>query len=86
MRFLGISDLPYRHLPLSMKTINHEVHLKRIAGPFHEPFFNFHSSPLGLIPKHNPGKSRLIHNLCFPKGDSINSYTSREFTKVQYGA
>ena len=65
--------------------INHEIHLGRIAGPFDEPpFFNFHSSPLGLVPKHDPGKYRLIHDLSFPKGDSINSYTSREFTTVQY--
>ena len=63
----------------------HEIHLGHIAGPFDEPpFFNFHSSPLGLVPKHDPGKFRLIHDLFFPKGDSINSYTSREFTTVQY--
>ena len=36
------------------------------------------------MPKHDPGKFRLIHDLSFPKGDSINFYTSKEFTTVQY--
>ncbi|KAK2188797.1 hypothetical protein NP493_121g04040 [Ridgeia piscesae] len=31
------------------------------------PFPNFQSSPLGLVPKHDPGKLRLIHDLSFPK-------------------
>ena len=65
--------------------LRHEISLGRVAGPFQEiPFPNFQSSPLGLVPKHDPGKSRLIHDLSFPKGDSINFYTSKEFTIVQY--
>ena len=63
----------------------HEVSLGRIAGPFtHPPFNDFQSSPLGLVPKHDPGKFRLIHDLSFPRGDSINVYTSKQFTCVQY--
>ena len=63
----------------------HEVSLGRIAGPFtHPPFNDFQSSPLGLVPKHDPGKFRLIHDLSFPRGDSINLYTSKQFTCVQY--
>ena len=63
----------------------HEISLGRVAGPFQEiPFPNFQSSPLGLVPKHHPGKFRLIHDLSFPKGDSINFYTSKQFTTVQY--
>ena len=34
-----------------------------------------------LVPKHDPGKFLLIHDLSFPKGDPI---TSKEFTTVQY--
>ena len=65
--------------------LRHEISLGRVAGPFQEiPFPNFQSSPLGLVPKHDPGKFRLIHDLSFPKGDSINFYTSKEFTTVQY--
>ncbi|KAK2172939.1 hypothetical protein NP493_919g01022 [Ridgeia piscesae] len=63
----------------------HEVSLGRITGPFtHPPFNDFQSSPLGLVPKHDPGKFRLIHDLSFPRGDSINFYTSKQFTCVQY--
>ena len=63
----------------------HEISLGCVADPFQEiPFPNFQSSPLGLVPKHDPGKLRLIHDLSFPKGDSINVYTSKEFTTVQY--
>ena len=50
----------------------------RIAGPFRDiPFVNFQSSPLVLVPKHDPGKYRLIHDLSYPKSDSINAYTAR---------
>lgn len=74
------------HAPtLVDEKISHEIDLGRVAGPFETiPFNNFQSSPLGLVPKHDPGKVRLIHDLSFPKGDSINFYTSREFTTVQY--
>ena len=85
MRFSGNHQSALQASTLVNEKINHEIHLGRIAGPFDEPpFFNFHSSPLGLVPKHDPGKFRLIHDLSFPKGDSINSYTSREFTTVKY--
>ena len=63
----------------------HELSLGRIAGPFMDPPFNdFQSSPIGLVPKHDHGKFRLIHDLSFPRGDSINFYTSKQFTCVQY--
>ena len=62
-----------------------EISIGRIAGPFTKPpFTDFHSSPLGLIPKHDQGKFRLIHDLSFPRGDSINFHTSKQFTSVQY--
>ena len=65
--------------------LRHETSLGRVAGPFKEiPFTNFQNSPLGLLPKQDPGKLRLIHDLSFSKGDSINFYTSKEFTTDQY--
>ena len=61
--------------------LRHEMHLGRIAGPFQQvPFPNFQAK----LPKHEIGKFRLIHDLSFPKGDSINFYTSKEYTTVQY--
>ena len=58
---------------------------ERIAGPFlNPPFQNLVCSPLGLIPKNIPGKFRLIHDLSFPKGNSINSHIPSENSAVQY--
>jgi hypothetical protein len=47
-----------------------ELALKRMAGPFKlPPFKDFVVSPLGLVPKKEPGEFRLIHDLSFPRGD-----------------
>ena len=55
------------------------------VDPFDDPpFANLLASPLGLVAKHEPGKFRLIHDLSFPRDDSINTYTSKEFTTVHY--
>ena len=62
-----------------------ELKLGRIAGPFSAPpFEDFVISPLGLIPKKEPGAFRLIHDLSFPKGDSVNSGIPREYCSVSY--
>lgn len=41
-------------------------------------------SPLGLVPKKEPGKFRLIHHLSYPKGASINDGIPDHFCSVQY--
>ena len=65
--------------------LHKEVGLGRVVGPFDAPpFANFLASPLGLVAKHEPGKFRLIHDLSFPRDDSINTYTSKESTTVHY--
>ena len=63
-----------------------ELELNRIAGPFKDPPFNqFHVSPIGLVPKKEHNKYRLIHDLSFPKdGVSVNSSIPRHFTVVSY--
>lgn len=56
----------------------------RIAGPFKKPpLKNLVCSPLGLIPK-SDGKFRLIHDLSFPKGHSVNSDIPVENSAVTY--
>ena len=46
----------------------------RIAGPFLSPPFEpFITSPLGVVPKSEEGKFRVIHDLSFPKNNSVNS-------------
>ena len=57
----------------------------RIAGPFKKnPLKNFVCSPLGLVPKAVNGKFRLIHDLSYPKGNSINSLILPENSEVKY--
>ena len=44
-----------------------------IAGPFSQPpFENTHLNRFGVIPKSQPGEWRLITDLSFPKGRSVN--------------
>lgn len=57
----------------------------RVAGPFKNiPFDNFICSPLGLVPKSVPGKFRLIHDLSYPKGNSVNFLIPPENSQVKY--
>jgi hypothetical protein len=57
----------------------------RIAGPFHNPPFpNFISSPLGVVPKSDPGKFRVIHDLSFPRDNCVNLNIPADNSKVQY--
>lgn len=50
-----------------------EVHAGRVAGPFSSPpCASLVCSPLGLVPKKEPGKFCLIHNLSYPTGSSVN--------------
>lgn len=65
--------------------LSKEVELGRVAGPFsNPPFHNLRVSPLGVVPKKEPGKFRLIHHLSFPKGGSVNDGISREEASVSY--
>ena len=65
--------------------IEQELLSARVAGPFeYPPFHTFHSSPLGLVPKKDPGQFRVIHDLSFPKGNSINSNIPHYYSSVQY--
>ena len=62
-----------------------ELVADRFAGPFLSPLFDiFTVSPLGLCPKKEPNKFRLIHHLSYPKGNSVNDYIAKEFSSVQY--
>ena len=57
----------------------------RIAGPFASPpFEHFVSSPLGVVPKSEQGKYRVIHDLSFPKHHSVNYHIPQENSTVQY--
>lgn len=61
------------------------IQAQRIAGPFDDPpLTNFVTSPLGIVPKSEVGKYRVIHDLSFPEGQSVNTYIPRENSEVQY--
>ena len=66
-----------------------EVKEKRYAGPFKNiPYDCYIQSPIGLVPKDQGKKTRLIFHLSHPrdtqKGYSVNGQTPQEMTKVQY--
>ena len=65
--------------------IEKEVSLGRFAGPFRSaPFTPFQISPVGVVPKKETGKFRLIHHLSYPKGHSINDGIPTEQSHVTY--
>jgi hypothetical protein len=61
--------------------LDKEIHKGRIKGPFDvRPFKTFVCSPLGLVPKKEAGQFRLIHDVPYPRGNSVNSCIPPEFT------
>lgn len=68
-----------------VKKLEKEISLGRIAGPFNNrPLERLIISPVGLVPKAEPGKLRLIQHLSYPEGSSVNDGIDREYCKVQY--
>ncbi|KAJ1197584.1 hypothetical protein NDU88_001441 [Pleurodeles waltl] len=64
-----------------------EFCLNRIAGPFDSPpLKDFVCSPLGLVPKKDPGEFRLIHNLSAPRRASVNDAIDPALCSVKYAS
>ena len=73
----------------AMVVRNHiEVELQagRLVGPLNKALAPLlHTSPIGLVPKaHQPGKWRLIVDLSFPPGHSVNEGISPELASITY--
>ena len=67
------------------KKLSEEIKLGRVAGPFQDiPIDNLIVSPIGLVPKSSPGEYRLIFDLSYPQGASINAGILREDSSVSY--
>ena len=65
--------------------LDEEIKLGRVAGPFSTPpIDDLIVSPIGLVPKSTPGEFRLIFDLSYPHGASINSGISKEDSSVIY--
>ena len=62
-----------------------ELEAGRVVGPFTSlRFETLQVSPLGLVPKKQPGEYRVIHHLSYPEGSSINDGIMQDFKTVQY--
>ncbi|XP_041424912.1 uncharacterized protein LOC108711538 isoform X1 [Xenopus laevis] len=56
-----------------------------MAGPFEDlPIEGLVVSPLGIVPKKESGKFRMIQHLSYPDGESVNDALDEEQCKVQY--
>ncbi|XP_069142117.1 uncharacterized protein [Argopecten irradians] len=65
--------------------IDKELLAKRVSGPFSSsPYPTYHLSPIGVVPKKESGKYRMIHHLSHPKGISINDGITEEASTVSY--
>ena len=73
-----------RHDMVSDK-LHREVAAGRLAGPFQQPPLpDFQVSPLALVEKKKKGSYRLIHNLSYPEGSSVNDHIERAKGSVRY--
>ena len=76
-----------RPLAVQEDKLQHEISLGRIAGPFSaRPFKNLQCSPIGLVPKSQPGNFRMIHHLSYPEGHSINDFIEGKLCAVHYAS
>ena len=65
--------------------LNKEVRQGRMAGPFADPpFKSFQLNPIGIVPKKDPKKFRMIIDLSFPPGNSINDGIDDSYAQVHY--
>ena len=96
---IQLYNLPLRigsHFDIWEKIMK-EVKLGRYAGPFPNiPYENYIQSPIGLVPKDNGTKTRLIFHLSYnfkrdklpnkseQKNNSINHHTPDELCSVKY--
>ena len=73
------------HPSIARDMIRDETRLGRIAGPFSAPpLIDYVVSPLGLIPKKDPGKCCIIHDSSFQKRASANSGIPQDICSVSY--
>ena len=66
-------------------TIQRECQAGRLLGPIpHSLLPLCQVSPIGLVPKSQPGQWRLIVDLSFPEGHSITDEIGQDVTSIQY--
>ena len=68
-----------------LKSITKDLLLGRKSGPYvSPPCPNFRSSPLGAFAKARTGKVRVIHDLSWPPGGSVNEFIPGDTCSVSY--
>ena len=97
--YLGLNygfKLHYHGPKISIYHVNHksattqpteDLEKGRIEGPFSTPPFDpFIISPIGIVPKKDSGKFRMIHDLSYPKNldTSVNAHIPKEYCAVKY--
>ncbi len=74
-----------RHHDIVSDKLSREVAAGHLASPFQQPPLpGFQVSPLALIEKKKKGSYRLIHNLSYPDGSSVNDHISKFKGSVRY--
>ena len=68
---------------VTIKLLN-ESKLNKISTPFDMLPHDLLLSPLSCVPKRDSNDIRLIHDLSFPKGESVNDFIPREASYVVY--
>ncbi|KAJ1115718.1 hypothetical protein NDU88_003940 [Pleurodeles waltl] len=66
--------------------IKKEIELGRVEGPLHTAPCELIISPLGVVPKKEAGKFRLIHHLSYPEGGSVNDGIDPAHCAVGYAS
>ena len=62
-----------------------ELEAGRLVGPLQQSILPLvHTSPLGLVPKHQSNRWRTIVDLSAPRGHSVNDSISRELSSISY--
>ena len=57
----------------------------RVLGPFEEHSLpQLHVNRIGVVPKHAPGEERLIVDLSYPEGYSVNDGVSKPWCSLSY--
>ena len=64
--------------------LQNESSLNRISGPYGTLPKDLLLSPLSCVPKRDSEDIRLIHDLSFPKGESVNDFIPTEASFVVY--
>ena len=74
-----------KHSTKVQEFIMDNVQLGRVAGPLQHPLpQGYRASPLGAFEKGDTGKTRVIHDLSWPPGRSVNDHISSQECALTY--